>query len=426
MEGLLDVNLWLGFDLWRQLIALLVAMGLSQVVYWLVLGYIYRLGINLHHWEQEGHDILRVGIFLFRSSFVFGGGLVAWLVFHLCRWPHQFLGAVSWVLLFWLLVRLFFFLLRRTFHRASWTKNVEKLIVVVFIVGTFLHFFNLLHDLLAILESIHINIGKHSWNILELAQSIFWLVACLLVGLWIGSVVESRLMKGTETNEQKDLVGIRVVMARISKALIFSLAILIGMSAAGIDLTLLSVFGGALGVGLGLGLQKIASNYISGFVLLLEKSLSLGMMISVDKYTGRVSKINSRFTVIDCLDGKEVLVPNEFLINNIVEHLGFSHKDVRVDIPFQVAYGSDLNLVMRLVGDIAKNHARALSTPEPYAHIKDFASDGINMSLSVWINDPENGRSNVRSDLLLAMWQTFQQHQISIPFPQREVRLLKD
>jgi small-conductance mechanosensitive channel len=191
----------------------------------------------------------------------------------------------------------------------------------------------------------------------------------------------------------------------------------------GIDLTVLSVFGGALGVGLGFGLQKIASNYISGFIILLDRSVKLGDQITVDKYTGIVSQIRTRYTVVRNGDG-ETLVPNEQLVAQSVQNHSFSGTNVRVATRVQADYAADPEMVIGLLQDCVRDLPRVLAEPAPSAFLVTFADSGIEYETAVYIADPQNGKLGVQSAMNRAIWRTFQDHGISIPYPQREMRVL--
>jgi small-conductance mechanosensitive channel len=216
----------------------------------------------------------------------------------------------------------------------------------------------------------------------------------------------------------------RVVLSKVLRVFLLFIAILIGLSAVGLDLTLLSVFGGALGVGLGFGLQRIASNYVSGFILLLDKSMQIGDIVTVDTHYGTITDLRTRYLVLKKLDGTQVIVPNELLIINPVINHSFTDRNMRVLLDLQVAYQSDLELVLSLMLKAAADNARVLVTPEPMATIKAFGESGVDVTLSVWIADPENGQLLLKSELYLALWQMFKANNITIPFPQREIRVL--
>jgi small-conductance mechanosensitive channel len=241
----------------------------------------------------------------------------------------------------------------------------------------------------------------------------------VLVALWLGSVAETRLMRS-----QLDS-SLRVVLARLIKALLLLLAVLIGLSSVGIDVTVLSVFGGALGVGLGLGLQRIASNYVSGFILLLERSLRLGDLITVDKYHGVVAEISTRYTVIRSLDGTEAIIPNEVLVSSPVTNHTYTDRRSRVPIKVSVGYDTDLKQALALLVEAAQAHPRALKDPAPAAALTAFGADGIELEVGFWIGDPELGKGGPQSDVSQDILERFRAAGISIPFPQREVRIVQ-
>ncbi len=203
------------------------------------------------------------------------------------------------------------------------------------------------------------------------------------------------------------------------------MGVLIALQAVGIDLTLLTVFGGALGVGIGLGLQKLASNYIAGFTILLDRSIRLGDMITVDNRFGVVAKVTSRYVVVRGLDGIEAIVPNETLVTTTVLNHSYSNREIRVAVTVQVGYDSDVELALKLIEDTARAQPRVLGTPnEPMAFLVRFADSGIDLELGVWINDPENGQLNLKSALNQAILRAFRAHGIGIPYPRREVRIV--
>ena len=191
-------------------------------------------------------------------------------------------------------------------------------------------------------------------------------------------------------------------------------------------MSVLSVFGGAVGVGIGLGLQKLASNYIAGFTILLDRSIRVGDMITVDNRFGVVSKVSARYVVVRSLDGVEAIVPNETLVITTVLNHSYTSKDVKVGVTLQVAYGTDLDLAMRLMTEVALAQNRVLRTTGmvPVVNVLGFADSGIELELAVWINDPENGQGNLKSDLNIGIWKAFVQQGIEIPYPTREIRII--
>jgi len=189
----------------------------------------------------------------------------------------------------------------------------------------------------------------------------------------------------------------------------------------GIDLTVLSVFGGALGVGLGFGLQKIASNYISGFIILMDRSVSPGNLVTIDNHTGKLSKMTARYVVVRSLGGVEAIIPNDTLITSTVVNQSYTDTRVRQSMAVQVSYDCDLDFVLQLLVEIAQKNPRVLTDPKPRAFVLKFADNGIDLELGFWVNDPEDGTKGLLSDLHLEIWRTFGKHHIEIPYPQRVI-----
>ena len=189
-------------------------------------------------------------------------------------------------------------------------------------------------------------------------------------------------------------------------------------------MTALSVFGGALGVGIGFGLQKIASNYVSGFILLLDRSIRLGNIISVDKFRGEVTQITTRYTVLRGADGVESIVPNDVLIGSVVQNETYTNPRMRLALAVQVGYTDDLERAMQILVEAARRHPRVLAEPAPKAFLLRFADSGIELELGFWIADPQEGSLNIKSDIGLDIWREFRRAGIEIPYPQQEVRLL--
>lgn len=335
------------------------------------------------------------------------------------QWHHVNLLTVAVPLLGSLaLIRVVFFVLRHSF-RGEWLAGFERLFAFMVWGVVALHITGLLPDLVAILEGVEFSIGKQRLTLWLILQGAATVLATLVVALWIGSGIEAKLMAtaGLDAN-------LRVVLARVAKALLVLLAVLIGLPAVGIDLTTLSVFGGALGVGLGFGLQKIAANYISGFIILLDRSIRIGDSIAVGQDRGQVTRITTRYTVLKNTTGTEAIVPNEMLMGSVVLNETLSDRRVRLALPVQVAYGTDLDQAMAVLTEVARTQARVLAEPAPQAFVVGFADSGINLELGFWIDDPEVGVMPLRSELNLAIWRQFRQSGIEIPYPQREIRIL--
>ncbi|MET0322168.1 MAG: mechanosensitive ion channel domain-containing protein [Duganella sp.] len=320
-------------------------------------------------------------------------------------------------------IRFTFYLLRRVFARSHEISpgmvSFEKLFQLLVWAAYVLYITGLWDDVFFFLDHTVLPLGKYKVSVADILQAAISVVVLLMLALWAGTALEEWLMKmqGMHTN-------LRVVVSRTARAVLILVAVLLSLSLVGIDLTVLSVFGGALGVGLGLGLQKIASNYVSGFVILLDRSLTIGDMITVDKYTGRVTQINTRYTVLQGLDGMESIVPNEMLVSGAVQNSSLSNSMVNISTRVSVAYETDVDMVLELLTEAARTVPRVLKDKGPSATLLSFGADGLDLQLSFWISDPENGRGGVTSDVNRAIWRALKENHISVPFPQREMRIL--
>ncbi len=242
----------------------------------------------------------------------------------------------------------------------------------------------------------------------------------VLVGvLWLSSAIEARLLASAVGGD----LSLRKIAANGARALLLVVGTLMALTAAGIPLGALGVLGGAIGVGIGFGLQKLAANYVSGFVILAERSLRIGDMVKVDGFEGRIADIATRFTVVRALDGRESIVPNEMLITQRVENHSMADHRVSLNTQVQVAYGTDLDALMPELVQAVAAVERVVKNPAPTVQLREFAADGLTLSIGFWITDPENGQGNVRSDVNLAVLRKLNALGIDIPFPQRVVRL---
>jgi len=421
-----DISDLLG-DLWRYLQqpdvpwqagALLLCLGLAFLAGRLVRGRIEH-GVAVS--DASAWRFGRGG--LKRVTFPLVALLLVLLARALLRqWIHVNLLTLALPLLGSLaMIRVVFYVLRHTFGNSGWLAPFERIFAMLVWSAVALHILGLLPGLIDLLESIGFTVGKQKLNVWLLLQAASMVLATLLVALWLSGVVEARLLaaEGLDGN-------LRVVFARLSRAFLLLLAVLIGLPLVGIDLTTLSVFGGALGVGIGFGLQRIASNYVSGFTILLDRSIRIGNLITVGPDRGLVTKITTRYTVIRSLSGVEAIIPNEMLVSSVVQNESYTDTNVRLSLPLQVAYGSDLERAMGIMVDAAKAQQRVLAEPPPMAFLTAFADSGINLELGFWIADPQEGTLKLRSDINLAVWHGLQQAGIGIPYPQREVRMIVD
>ncbi len=321
------------------------------------------------------------------------------------------------------MIRIAFYALRRIFARHSplgtSLLTFEKIFALIVWVGVALYIMGLWPDVFEFLDDTTLPLGRHKVSLAAIGQALVSVVLLLMLALWAGAALEERLMGVSGMHS-----SLRVVMARMSRAILIVVSVLLSLSLVGIDLTVLSVFGGALGVGLGLGMQKIASNYVSGFVILLERSLAIGDMISVDKYTGKVTHINTRYTVLQGLDGVETVLPNEMLISGPVQNQSLTSRTIRVATALTVSYESDLNEIIPLLEAQPIGVARVVESPGPGVSLLRFSPDGYELELGFWISDPENGRGGVLSEVNKKIYALVAAEQIKLAYPARDTRQL--
>lgn len=277
-----------------------------------------------------------------------------------------------------------------------------------------------LPEMLTELDDIRWKLGSSEVSVRSLLEGALSVGVVMVITLWISAALETQLLKGA-TGDQ---LSLRMAGANLVRTLLTFIGLLLALSSAGIDLSALSVLGGAVGVGLGFGLQKLASNYVSGFVILAERSVRIGDTVQVDGFEGRITKISTRYTVIRALNGREAIVPNELLITQRVENCSLADPKVLVSTVVQVGYGTDLDALFPQIIEAVSSVGRVLADPKPGVQLSNFAADGLELTLTFWILDPENGMGGVRSEVNLAVWRLLNRLGVEIPFPQRVVQLL--
>ena len=317
-------------------------------------------------------------------------------------------------------IRLLVYAMREVFGTPTWLPSSERVISFTIWGIVLLHFTGVLPGLWTELDAMDIPIGTKHVSVFELLKGAIVVILTIAGTLWVSGLVEQRLRHATTLDS-----SVSVVLSKFVRAFLLVVGVVIALQAVGIDLTVLTVFSGALGVGIGLGLQKLASNYISGFTILLDRSVRLGDMITVDNRYGSVAKLTSRYVVVRSLDGTDAVVPNDTLATTTVLNHSYSSRDIRLGIPVQVSYDSDVERAMKLMEDAANAQPRVLKGANaPAAFMVRFAESGIDLELGVWINDPENGQLNLRSAINLAIRRSFQQSDIRIPYPRRDLYVL--
>lgn len=269
-----------------------------------------------------------------------------------------------------------------------------------------------------VMDSLAIDVGKFHLSLLL----VFKAVVAFGLLFWIGKLMATLLARSFEAAHTLT-PSQRVLFSKLSNITIYALGFMIGLNVVGIDLTTLTVFSGALGLGIGFGLQKVFSNFISGIILLLDRSVKPGDVIAINDTYGWVNYLGARCVSVLTRDGKEHLIPNENMITNQVENWSFSDSKVRIHIPIGVSYGADVHKVREVLLQAVEGHPRILKIPKPVCLITEFGESAIRYQLRVWIADPSGGVSNMRSDIYYRIWDLFQEHGIKIPYAQRDVHV---
>jgi small-conductance mechanosensitive channel len=317
-------------------------------------------------------------------------------------------------------IRLGVKVLQVAFDDKPWVRVLERTISWVAWGAMVLWVSGLLPVVLAEMDQITWKIGSSTLSLRTMIEGLITAGAVLILSLWISAAIESRLLRKSVGSD----LSLRKAVSNATRALLLFIGLIVGLSAVGIDLTALSVLGGAIGVGIGFGLQKLASNYVSGFVILAERSMRIGDNVRVDNFEGRITDINARYTLIRNLSGRESIVPNEMLITNRVENLSLADPNVWQSTVVSVAYDSDVELVTRLLLEAAQSQPRVLKSPGPSVALSNFGADGLEFTLGYWIGDPENGQLVLRSSINIAILKALRAHEVEIPYPQRVLHVL--
>jgi small-conductance mechanosensitive channel len=321
------------------------------------------------------------------------------------------------VLISLLVIRFGVKVLQAAFSDAPLIRLLERSISWVAWLAMVLWVSGFLPVILEELDQITWKVGGTNLSVRTMLEGALTAGAVLIFTLWISSGIEARLLRSATGSE----LSLRKAVSNATRAVLMFVGLLVALSAVGFNLSALSVLGGAIGVGVGFGLQKLAANYVSGFVILAERSMRIGDNVRVDNFEGLITQINARYTVIRSLAGRESIVPNEMLITNRVENLTLADARLWQSTVVCVAYDSDVDLVMRLLKQAALNHARVLRDPEPCVFLSSFGTDGLELTVGYWMADPENGSLNLKSLINQDILKALRDNRIEIPFPQRVV-----
>jgi small-conductance mechanosensitive channel len=339
------------------------------------------------------------------------------------RFDVTLLGAAARLILAYIVVRIGVLVFAASLGGKSWIRHWETRVALLIWLIIAAEYLGWLDPIIATLDAVGIAAGKTRITVWSVLKLLFTLTLFMLVAAWISRWVERRVKKLTSV-----AMSTRIGISKFSNAFLIALSILIGLNAAGVDLTALTVLTGAVGLGLGFGLQSIAANFVSGFVLLMDRSIKPGDVISLSGQSGTstenfgwVQELRGRYVVVRDRDGVEMLVPNQQLISNAVINWSYTDPRIRLKLPIRVSYKDDPELALKILLDACEGQARVLRDPAPVSRLMHFGESGIELELRFWISDPQEGVNNVRSEVNRAIWRLFKEHRITIPIAQREI-----
>ncbi|HUU65995.1 MAG TPA: mechanosensitive ion channel domain-containing protein [Methyloceanibacter sp.] len=325
--------------------------------------------------------------------------------------PAELLRIAAVLLAVWLAIRLTSTLVRD----PGWAKAIT---VVAWAIAA-LSIVGLLDDAVAVLDGVALTVGGVRISALLVLNAVLSLAILLWVAVMASRVLERRITQSVQLTPT-----FQVLLIKLLKVVLVGIAIALALSTVGIDLTAFAVLGGAIGLGIGFGLQKIVSNLIAGVIILLDKSIKPGDVITVGETFGWINSLGARYASVVTRDGTEFLIPNEDLITHQVVNWSYSNDAVRLKIPIGISYKSDPRQAIALCFDAAREESRILKQPAPNVLLKGFGDSSVDIEMRVWIRDPRNGVSNIKSAILLRVWDKFHEHGIEIPYPQRDLHLV--
>jgi len=371
---------------------------------------------KLAEWKEAGFWVTKLAEALALMALPFVWIVLQWissLVAAFASWPHHLLTVTVSLLTAWIIIRLTATLIR--------DKTWSKLISITAWTIAALNILNLLDATVAFLDSLSMDLGELHVSALTIIKGMMALAVLLWLAQFASRKLEQRVSKLPNMTP-----SVQVLLIKLFKIFVITIAVVAAMNSVGIDLTGLAVFSGAVGVGIGFGLQKIFANLISGLLILADKSIKPGDVIEVAGTYGWVNTLGGRYASVITRDGVEHLIPNEELINQRVSNWTFSDTEIRIKLPIGVAYDSDLPHAIETCIKAAQAEGRILTSPEPTCLVKGFGDSAIDLELRIWIRDPHNGIANIKSSVYVRIWQAFKEEGIEIPFPQRVVHLAAD
>ena len=401
------------FEWLMQAGVVVAALGIA----WLVAERLCKRATFTSRWKFGEGEFHRVAFPLLALGFVWLGKLVVDR-FHS---PTALLQIVIALLVAFVIIRIAVYILGMVLPPGAALRLAVRAIAWLVWIGVALHVTGVLPEVLDGLDRIGFATGKDKQRItlLLILQGVMAMAVTVTIAMWLARITAGRVLAAESVE-----MSTRVVITKVVHGVALLAGILIALPMVGIDLTALSVFGGALGVGLGFGLQKVAANYVSGFIVLLDRSLRIGDLVTIAGFHGTVKAIESRYTLLRGADGKEYIIPNEMMITTPVSHHTYSDPRISVTIPVSVSYESDLDLVERLLLETARRQPRIIAEPAPEVRVKTLGESGIDLELTAWVGDASKGEMPLRSDLLKEILRRFREHGVEIPYPRRDLRVI--
>ena len=339
-------------------------------------------------------------------------------------------GGYKWGLLYFantvlvilLFARLAIILTRYIFKSGPWLRPVENILAGIVVIGYLSYQLGVVAKFQMYLHSIEFYFAEQDFTLLLVIESIIGVFIAIIVAMTVARFVENQVMK---IKNQSLRINQKIILIKIFKIFLYLTAIIIVLTGLGIDLSFLTVFGGAFGLGLAFGFQKIASNYVSGFLLLSDESIRVGDMLQIGSDHGIVVAIKSRYTALRRLDGVEILIPNEKLLTDEITNLTFSNTTVKLPLDLQISYESSIDKAIEIILIVCAKESRVIEEPKPNVYVKEFADSGINLHVSCYVTDPDKGFMGLKSDMYRAIFKEFQSNEIEIPYPHRTVIMPK-
>ena len=411
---------------WTQVSSVLLAVAIAIVL----AGFFGRkLALRAEHFSTETLRG-RLAIFALTLSKKLLFSVFASFFLFLGIWFMQQLGLVqendkltlarlaNQVFFMWAILVLIVEFIVVLFAKRHISTQLKRFFYTVFWILAILNILGVLPVIVHIMESITLPIGSSSLSIWSILVGLITVLLAMAIANWLSEQCETMINSAPDID-----ANLKIVLSRLATIAFFTLAILISLTSVGLNLTVLSVFGGAVGVGLGFGLQKIASNYISGFIILFDRSVKIGDLVEVAGFSGTVTQINTRYSVIQSMAGEEMIIPNENFVTGTVKNLSRTEKAVVHSVSVSIGYECDVSRAQAILLEIVGKEKRILKKPAPWAVISNFGADGIDLRVSFWVQDPEKGTSVLKSNIMKAVLARFNAENISIPYAIRDVRI---